>query len=72
MSKGAWETNMLETETAAVRRDGKPLTRSGDRRRQLPKNIRWQQGSQLPHLGGRQPIQAYRIRCAQKLDQATK
>ncbi len=24
MSKGAWETNMLERETAAVRRDGEP------------------------------------------------
>jgi hypothetical protein len=34
MSKGAWETNMPERETAAVRRDGELLTSAVQERRQ--------------------------------------
>ncbi len=37
----------------------------------MPKNFRWQQGSQLPHPVERQPTQASRTWCAQKLDQMT-
>jgi hypothetical protein len=34
MSMGSWETNMPERETAAVRRDGEPLTSTAQERRQ--------------------------------------
>ena len=34
MSLGAWETNMPERETAALRRDGEPLTSAVQERRQ--------------------------------------
>jgi hypothetical protein len=34
MSMGAWETNMPERETAAVRRDKEPLTSAAQERRQ--------------------------------------
>jgi hypothetical protein len=34
MSMGAWETNMLERETAFVRRDSEPLTSAVQKRQQ--------------------------------------
>ena len=54
-STGARDINMPEKETAAVRRDGEPLTNTAKRRRQTnqrqtPRNHRRMRGSGRPHL----------------------